>query len=219
MISPGSVLKGISKGNTLLVIFTILILSLFVLPKPAISEVDGKRVLFMIAEKNVEETHFYYWWSSSFWGQAKGKTEYMAEVSSISTADTTLKEAFIKAGFHVVDPSSIEGEVEIEDPYRVEDLTIKNTTRFGKAYGTDIVVKGRALARKGMKKEGSNMGVYMADATAQAIRVSDGMVLASASGHGVARHISQSSGAIEALSRAAEDLANNLIEQINARGE
>jgi hypothetical protein len=173
---------------------------------------DGRdRVLFMIAEKNIEDTHFFYWWS--WWGDT-AKSEFKAEVVDISSASITLQSAFIKAGFIVVDPGAVKGDIIIEDAYRVEDLTVKSTTGFGKVIGADIVIKGRAIARAGFKKPEANLGVYMADVTAQAIRVSDGRVLASAMGHGVTRHMSATSGAIEALSRAGEDLAKELIEQM-----
>ncbi|MEE9542233.1 MAG: hypothetical protein V3V95_00435 [Thermodesulfobacteriota bacterium] len=205
--------------KTLLLIFTILFLSFFVLPKPAISEARENRVLFMIAEKNIEDTHFFHWWSPSYWGASRVQTEHLAEVTSISTVEIALKEAFIRAGYKVVDPASIKDEVSIEDPYRLEDLNIKSTTYFGEVFGADVVVKGRAIARKGIKKSDATIGVYMADATAQAIRVSDGRVMASAMGHGVSRHISPTSGAIEALAKAADDLAGELIEQMSGQGE
>ncbi|MBE9531538.1 MAG: hypothetical protein IME98_01895, partial [Proteobacteria bacterium] len=98
--------------------------------------------------------------------------------------------------------------------YSVEDLTVNNTKDFGKVVGADIVIKGRAIARAGIKSPEAKLGVYMADVTAQAVRVSDGRVLASAMGHGVSRHMSPTSGAIDALKRAGEDLAKELMEQM-----
>ncbi len=205
--------------KTLLIFFLLFLLSQIVFPPFALSkDVDddnGKgRVLFMIAEKNIEDTHFFYWWSSSFWGTSITKTEYKAEVTDISSASTALAGAFIKAGFIVVDPSAIKGDIEIEDAYRLEDLTVKNTTGFGKVIGADIVIKGRAIARAGIKEPEAKLGVYMADVTARAIRVSDGRVLASATGHGVTRHLSPTSGALKALSLAGEDLAEELMEHM-----
>ena len=195
--------KAQSFRKSLPILLFLFIFSQIALPGAALSkestEPSGDRVLFMIAEKNIEQTHFYYWWSTSFWGESRSKTEYKAEVVDISSASTALAGTFIKSGFLVVDPAAIEGEVEIEDAYSVEDLTVKNTTGFGKVMGADIVVKGRAVARAGIKNPDSNLGVYMADVTGQAIRVSDGRVLASAMGHGVVRHMSETAGAIEAL--------------------
>ncbi len=213
--------ERLCSRKSLLIFFLLFLLSQIVFPpvvlsKDVVVDSDKDRVLFMVAEKHIEDTHFYYWWSSSFWGTTKGKTEYKAEVTDISSASTALAGAFIKAGFIVVDPSAIEGEVEIKDAYRIEDLTAENTTGFGKVLGADIVVKGRAIARKGIKDEGAKLGVYMADVTARAIRVSDGRVLASATGHGVSRHISPTSGPLEALSLAGEDAAAELMAQMGA---
>lgn len=207
-----------SRKSLLIFLFLFLLSQMvfprFALSKDVVDDTDTERVLFMIAEKHIEDTHFFYWWSSSFWGTTRGKTEYKAEVMDISSASTALAGAFIKAGFIVVDPAAIEGDIEIEDAYRIEDLTAKNTTGFGKVLGADIVVKGRAIARKGIKEPDAKLGVYMADVTARAIRVSDGRVLASATGHGVNRHISPTSGALKALELAGEDLARELMEQM-----
>ena len=203
-------------GKSLFIVFLFL-LSLMVFPSVSLSKDKAKdRVLFMIAEQNIEQTHFFYWWS---WWSGKGSTEYKAEVTDISISETALKGAFIKAGFRVVDPGAIKGDVEIEDPYRVEDLTINNTTGFGKVFGADIVIKGRALAKKGIKNPEVKLGVYMADITAQAIRVSDGHVIASARGHGVSRHLSATSGAIDALEKAAKALSKELMQQMAGQGE
>ena len=201
---------------SLLIFFLLFLLSQIVFPPSVLSgearaSDDKERVLFMIAEKNIEDTHFFYWWS--WWGDV-AKSEYKAEVVDISSASIALQGAFIKAGFIVVDPGAIKGEVNIEDAYRVEDLTVNNTTGFGKVLGADIVIKGRAVARAGAKKPEVGLGVYMADITAQAIRVSDGRVMASAMGHGVTRHMSETSGAIEALGRAGDDLAKQLMKQM-----
>ncbi len=70
-------------------------------------------------------------------------------------------------------------EVEIDEAYRLEDLTIGGAKFFGDALGADIVVKGKAITREGIKIPESTLGVYMADVTASAVRVKDGRVLAS----------------------------------------
>ena len=70
---------------SLLIFFFLFLLSQLILSPSALAteaQAPGakERVLFMIAEKNIEDTHFYYWWSTSFWGSSRGKTEYKAEV-------------------------------------------------------------------------------------------------------------------------------------------
>ncbi|OGQ57991.1 MAG: hypothetical protein A3J24_00125 [Deltaproteobacteria bacterium RIFCSPLOWO2_02_FULL_53_8] len=68
-----------------------------------------------------------------------------------------------------------------------------------------------------MKLPGSDVGSFMADISADVIRVDDGAVLASAKGHGVARNISAASGGADASARAASDLAAKLVDQIIAK--
>ncbi len=170
------------------------------------------RILFMIAEQSIEKRHFIQWWS--FWGERAA--DYKAEVTDLSTTDAKLKELFIKAGFNVVDPMDITEEVEIDEAYRLEDLTIGGAKFFGDALGADIVVKGKAITREGIKIPESSLGVFMADVTASAVRVKDGRVLASGRGHGVSRHLSPITGSINALEEAAEELAIELMKQIDA---
>ena len=179
------------------------------------AESAGPKVLFMIAEQNIEDKFFVFWWS--YW--RGGESEYIAEVVDVSATETKLKELFAKSGFHVIDPAAVAGEIEIEKPYRVVDLTLDGVKYFGTAMDADVVVKGKAIAREVERGEGSNLGLYMADVTASAIRVEDGRVLAAGSGHGTSRHLSRVSGAVRALEKASESLARELMEGIKESGE
>ncbi len=171
------------------------------------------RILFMIAEQSIEKRHFIQWWS--FWGERAA--DYKAEVTDVSATDTKLKELFAEGGFIVVDPMDVTEEIEIDEAYRLEDLTIGGAKFFGDALGADIVIKGKAITREGIKIPESQLGLYMADVTAAAVSVRDGRVLASGRGHGVSRHISPITGSIDALEEASEELAIELMEQIEAR--
>ncbi|MBI5454667.1 MAG: flagellar assembly protein T N-terminal domain-containing protein [Deltaproteobacteria bacterium] len=168
---------------------------------------ERPRVLFMIAEKNIGRRYYAFWW----WG----RSEYRGEAIDMSSAEASLKEKFLEKGFNVVDSSA--GTVVIEDAFRVEDLTSKGAARVGSVFNAEVVVFGKALATVGPRTPGSNVGSYIADITAQAVRVDDGVVLGSAKGHGVSRHISEVTGGTEALSKAATDLSDKLIAQIAAK--
>ncbi|OHE58814.1 MAG: hypothetical protein A2Z47_10105 [Thermodesulfovibrio sp. RBG_19FT_COMBO_42_12] len=164
------------------------------------------RVLFMIAEQNIGQKHYFFWW----WGER----EYMGETVDMSAAETSLKETFIEKGFDVVDISGTTGTFEISNAFKVADLSNDGAVQIAKKLNADIVVKGKALAKEGPRTHGSAVGSYIADVTAQAIRIDDGRVLASAKGHGTARNISEVTGGIEALSKAGNDAATRLIDQI-----
>lgn len=167
------------------------------------------RILFMIAEQNIGQKHFVFWW----WGQS----EFMGETVDMSAAETTLKESFLNNGFEVVDLSATTGKFEIANAYRVADLTDKGAREIARKVNAEIVIKGKAVAKEGPRTPGSAVGSYLADVTATAIRVDSGKVLASAKGHGVSRHVSDVTGGTEALGKAATELADRLIEQINTK--
>ncbi|MBI2412282.1 MAG: hypothetical protein HYV24_03635 [Deltaproteobacteria bacterium] len=168
---------------------------------------ERPRVLFMIAEKNIGRRYYAFWW----WG----RSEYMGESIDMSSAEASLKEKFMEKGFNVVDSSA--GTVVIDDAFRVEDLSSERAARIGRDLNAEVVVYGKALATAGPRTPGSNVGSYIADITAQAVRVDDGVVLGSAKGHGVSRHISEVTGGTEALSKAAIDVSDKLIAQIAAK--
>lgn len=172
-------------------------------------KVERPRVLFMIAEMNIGQKRYVYWW----WGE----TEYMGETVDISASETALKELFVNRGFNVVDISGSAWTFEISDAFRVEDFTKDGARSIGRDLNADIVVYGKAVATQGQSTPGSALGLYIADITAQAVRVEDGVVLGASSGHGTSKNISVITGGMEALSKASVELGGALAEQITAK--
>jgi len=167
------------------------------------------RVLFMVAEQNIGQKYYTFWW----WG----KSEYKGENVNMSAAETALKGFFIDKGFKVVDVSGLTGRFKVSNAFRVADLTDEGAREIGGRLNAELVIKGKALAKEGPRTPGSAVGSYLADITVQAIRVDDGAVLASARGHGVSRHVSDVTGGTEAIDRAASEVAEKLIEQISTK--
>jgi len=170
---------------------------------------ERPRVLFMIAEQNIGRKFFTYWWW--WWG---GKREIEAERIELSAAETALKERFLAKGFNVVDISVATGGFEVPEAYRIVDLTKDQAIYFGRNLDAEIVVMGKAIAQKGPKTEGSRLGVYLADISAQAVQVDTGKVLGSTRGHGTSRHVSEVTGATTAMDNAAAEAAEKLTAQI-----
>lgn len=170
---------------------------------------ERPRILFMIAERSVGKTYYSFWW----WG----KSEYRGEVMEDSTAENALREIFINKGFPVVDISASTGRFEIKDRYRIADLTRDATISIGRGLDAEVVVYGKARVSEGPSTPGSNVEVYLSEISAQAVRVDDGLVLASSSASGTARHISPDTGPRRAVQDASEKLAGRLIDQIAAK--
>lgn len=167
------------------------------------------RVLFMIAEQNIGQQFYTFWWS--------GKSEFKAQHYDMSASETALKEEFINKGFNIVDISVATGKINIANAFRIVDLTDTGAREIGRRLDAEIVIKGKAIAKEGARIPGSAVGSYLADITATAIRVDNGAVLASSRGHGVARHISEVSGGTEALEKASKETAEKIIEQITQK--
>ncbi|MEK7773368.1 MAG: hypothetical protein AAB307_03395, partial [Deltaproteobacteria bacterium] len=141
----------------------------------------------------------------------------MGETVDMSAAETALKESFLSRGFNVAESSGRLDGIEISNAYRVADLTNEGARQIAKKFNAEIVVKGKALAKEGPRTPGSQVGSYIADITVEAVKVDTGGVLASAKGHGVSRHVSDVSGGLEAITRASNEAADRLIEQIAAK--
>lgn len=173
--------------------------------------VGKPRVLFMVAEQNIGDSYYVFWWK--WWGTS----EFHGETYSMLAGETALKEAFLSKGFNVVDISGTTGAFEISNAFRVADLTADGARTIGGRLGAEVVVTGKVVAREGPRTPGSRVAPYLADMTLQAVRVGDGAVLGSASGHGVARHISPVSGGSQAIAKAAAQAGERLMEQIIAK--
>ncbi|MBI5047480.1 MAG: hypothetical protein HZB54_00825 [Deltaproteobacteria bacterium] len=173
------------------------------------ARVEKPRVLFMIAEQNIGQEYYVFWWY--------GKSEFKGQHFDMAASETAMKEEFINKGFNIVDISVATGKIDISNAYRIADLTDTGAKEIGRKLGAEVVIKGKSLAKAGPRTPGSSVGSYIADITASAIRVDNGAVLASARGHGVSRNISEVTGGTEALERAARELSGKMIDQITAK--
>jgi len=167
------------------------------------------RVLFMIAEQNIGQEFYMFWWH--------GKSEFKGQHYDMAASETALKEEFLNKGFNVVDSSVATGKIEVSNAYKIADLTDAGAISVGKQLGAEVIVKGKALAKEGPRNTGSKVGSYIADITASALRVDNGAVLGSARGHGVSRNISEVTGGTEALEKAAREASGKIIDQIIAK--
>jgi hypothetical protein len=171
--------------------------------------VQKPRVLFMIAEQNIGQEFYVFWWY--------GKSEFKGQHFDMAASETALKEEFLNKGFNVVDSSVATGKIEVSNAYRIADLTDSGAISIGRQLGAEVIVKGKALAKEGPRNTGSKVGSYIADITASALRVDNGAVLGSARGHGVSRNISEVTGGTEALEKAAREMAGKMVDQIVAK--
>lgn len=162
---------------------------------------ERPRVLFMVAEKGFGKSDYDFWWDKD------------DKALEISAAEAALKEAFLSRGFNVVDVPGSRGLTGAAGA----DLDGESAARMGKALNAEVVVFGKVFVEQGPSSGATTVVTYLADMTAQAVRVDDGAVLASQKGRGISRHISVATGSGEAVGRAAAIVAEGLAKQIAAK--
>ena len=136
---------------------------------------------------------------------------------SMPAAESAMKDIFLNKGFNVVDIESSADMVDVRPSAKSSGLTNEKARRLGKSLDAEIVVRVKAVARQGGKTPGSQVSAYLADISADAIRVDDARVMASVLSRGTARNISDVSGGIDAISKASGDAAEKLMDQIIAK--
>ncbi len=198
--------KSIIKMITFGILSTLLLL-----PQTASSE-DRPSVMFMIAEQHIGQEIFIYWW-----GWFSREIDFKAQEIDLSIGETILKEEFLNEGFNVIDVANVSDRIKVSKAYKIADLTKDAAIDLGKDVGADVIVKGKVIAKRGPTNTGSNVATYMADISATAFRVKDGLVLGSGRASGVSRHISEITGGSQAIEKASQKLAKKMIEQINTK--
>jgi hypothetical protein len=161
------------------------------------ARVGKPRTLFMVREQHI------------------GRDAQMyLPAGEIGVVEAAMKEEFMNKEFNVIDRVSAKSNLPVNSATDLSDATVRET---GRKLGAEIVIKVTANVREGARTPGSSVGSYLADITANAIRVDNGQVLASGRGQGGARHIAQNIGENSALDQAGRDVGKKLIDQIIAK--
>ncbi len=163
------------------------------------------RVMIMVAEQNVGQTHYSYWWHAH---------SYQADLSVV---ENTLMEKLVSKGFNVVDHSVKTKTLKINAPYKVVSLSNTAIKTLGNLFDAEVVIYGKALAKTAGSVMGTSMKSVQADLSLRAVNTDTGQVIASATKHSAAVHISEITAGGKALALATNEIADNLLNQIIKR--
>lgn len=155
------------------------------------------RIMVLIAEQNLGQDYSGYRWGT--------------------ICDGVIRASFSEKGFTFVDYSIPEGEFDFEKFYQFGDLSDEGAASLGNKGGAELVITGKALVKCTGNVAGTTMKSFQSSLTAKAIRVNDGVVLASASVQEATIHMDDLTGGSEAIEKAAAKLANLLESQIIAK--
>jgi hypothetical protein len=168
-----------------------------------LGQMHRPRTMIMIAEQNIGH-EWYAWW----WG-------YQGQQSDIGVVENTFIDVFTQKGFEFIDHAAAANEIKVTAAYKIQDLTAEQARTLGNQADAEVVIVGKAVARL-YGDIGGGMKSVQADLSVRAVRTDTGQVLASATTHGAAVHIIDEAAGTEALKKAANDAAQQMVGKILA---
>lgn len=162
------------------------------------------RIMFFVSEQNVDDIFPQYWWR-------KGPF-----LSSVSVTEDSLSKYMRAKGFVVVDPSESMEDVEIGLECSKPELSNEEALKLGRQFGVDVIVVGKAVARRSGNLLPSNRKSVQAVVSVHAIRTDNGMVIGSSQKSRAIFHSGERGAGADALGLAASDVAEDLTGQIIA---
>jgi hypothetical protein len=168
-----------------------------------LGQMHKPRTIAMIAEKNIG-SEWHGWW----WGAQGQQTDF-------SVVENALMDKFTEKGFEFIDPQVAAKDLRVTAAYRVQDLTVAQARTLGSQVDAEVVITGKALARL-YGEIGGGMKSVQADLTARAVRTDTGQVIAAVTTHAAAVHVSAITAGTDALRKAANEAADELIGKIHA---
>lgn len=166
-----------------------------------LGRMNKPRTMVMIAEQNIGQ-EMYAWWLGAH-----------GEQTDISVVETTFMDKFTEKGFEFIDHQIASKEIKVTAAYRVQDLSVAQAKTLAAEADAEVVIIGKAVAKR-YGDIGGGMKSVQADLTARAVRIDTGQVIATATTHAAAVHISEIAAGTEALKKAANQAAEEMIGKI-----
>lgn len=161
------------------------------------------RVMIMVAEQNIGQTTYAYWWDRS-----------MSTQTDMTITENTLMQKLAGKGFNVVDHTVGGKTVQLSNAYKIADLTNDSVQKVGALYNADVVIFGKAYAKLRGSVLGTSMLSSMANISLRAVNTDNGAVIASATANGAAAHPDEMTAGTNALKNVTEQAADQIIGQI-----
>src|SRR5512143_376822 len=169
-----------------------------------LGQMHKPRTMIMIAEQNIGH-EWYAWW----WGY------HLHEQTEMGVVENTFMDAFTKKGFEFIDHAAAAKEIKVTPAYKVQDLNAQQAQTLGNQADAEVVIVGKALAKL-YGDIGGGMKSVQADLSVKAIRTDTGQVIAAATTHAAAVHITPETAGIDALKKASQSAADEMMEKILA---
>jgi hypothetical protein len=161
------------------------------------------RTMLMVAEQNIGRE------VTAWWMGARG------EQTDVSVVENAFMDKFTKKGFEFIDNQIAIKKIAVTGADRTLDLTEAQAVTLAAQADAEVVIIGKASARL-YGDIGGGMQSVQADITARAVRIDTRQVVAAATTHAAAVHISEIAAGTAALDKAANQAAEEMIGKILA---
>jgi hypothetical protein len=133
-------------------------------------------------------------------------------------AESTFMERLLQAGFTVVDAQSVKSNLSRDQALRILEGDDVAAAAAALQFGAQVVISGKAYSKQaGGRLYGSQMRSVQGVFQARAVRSDDGRVISARSGQGSAAHIDEVHGGVLAIQKAADQVAEIMIQDIAAQ--
>jgi hypothetical protein len=168
-----------------------------------LGQVGKPRVMILVAEQQIGQVNFNYWW-----GTARGTQ------ADLNVAENTIMDRFREKGFDIVDPQAQAGNIKIPPAFQVVELSNQNAITLGKQVDAEIVIIGKALARTAGSIAGTAMKSIQANVSMRAIQIDNARILSSGNENSAAVHIDEVTAGSEAIKKASIKMSDKMMDDI-----
>ena len=173
-----------------------------------LGQMHKPRTMILVAEQNIgQEWHAWWWWSPG---------TVHASQSDMGIIDNTLMDKFNEKGFEMIDQQAASQDIKVTQAYNVQDLSVQQVKTLGSQAHAEVVITGKGVAKL-YGNVGGGLKSVQADLSLRAVRTDTGQVLATATTHAAAVHISEITAGNDALKKAATEAADQLTTKILAQ--
>ena len=166
-----------------------------------IQRMGNPRIMFMVEEQNI--------------GESTNRFDYLSVDMNIT--ETTLLDKFIANGFECVDPATVRQNIEQDQAMAVLQGNTQMAAALAKNLGAEVVITGKAVAKVATGINLGGMKSCQANITARVIKADVATVIATSSQHAAYPHIDEVTGGTEAIKKATNKMADELIEKITKK--
>ena len=163
-----------------------------------LNRMGNPRIMFMIEEQNI--------------AQSTNRFNYLSVDMNIT--ETTLLDKFISNNFECVDPATVRQNIKQDQALAVLQGNTQIASALAKNLGAEVIITGKAVAKVATGINLGGMKSCQANVTARVIKADVATIIATGSQHAAYPHIDEVTGGTEAIKKATNKLADDLISKI-----